>query len=189
MINGVAEKQAGLFEVGRAFDREGRPEDPESFETRRLAFAIAGQWRPHWSEPPERRAADFFDAKAIVERVVRPFADPDSLSWSPFEAEAYSPGAAALARTAAGQPVAVVGAVAENERDRRRMPPPVFAGELLLDAIPPAPAATKYRPDSPFPAIEADLSFAQPRELAWAEISRFVEEQRLPHLEIGRAHV
>jgi phenylalanyl-tRNA synthetase beta chain len=174
---------AGLFEIGRAFEREGRPEAPESFESRRLAFAIGGRWRSHWSEPPGRRAVDFFDAKGIVERLVLPFAAPEALSWTPIEAEAFSRGAASLARNAEGHPVAVVGALAEAERDRRRLPESVFAGELLLDGMPPAAAAPKFRPYSTFPAIEADLSFGQPRDLAWAEVERFVRAQKLAHLE------
>ncbi len=174
---------AGLFESGRAFEREGRPEASESFESRRLAFAIGGGWRSHWSEAPERRAVDFFDAKGIVERLVCPFVAPEALSWTPFEAEAFSRGAASLARNPEGHPVAVVGALAQAERERRRLPDSVFAGELLLDAIPPSAAASRFGPYSTFPAIEADLSFAQPRDLPWAEVERFVRAQRLADLE------
>jgi phenylalanyl-tRNA synthetase beta chain len=174
---------AGLFEVGRAFGREGTPETPESFESRRLAFAISGRWRAHWSEPPERRAADFFDARGILERLLRVFADPASLSWESFEAEAFSGGSAALVRDAGGRPIAVVGGLARAEREKRRLPEPVFAGEILLDAAGPPAPPPKFRAYSTFPAIEADLSFAQPRELSWAELEGFLRGQGLAHLE------
>jgi phenylalanyl-tRNA synthetase beta chain len=174
---------AGLFEIGRAFAREGRPETPESFESRRLAFALCGERRPHWSEPMASRRADFFDAKGIVERVVEPWIAAGTLSWSPLEAEGFARGAAALARSSTGAAVAVVGAVAEPERERRRLPEGVFAGEILLDAVPADAAAAKFRPFSVFPPIAADISFSQPRDLSWAEIERFVQGQAPKNLE------
>ncbi|HTO86072.1 MAG TPA: phenylalanine--tRNA ligase subunit beta [Thermoanaerobaculia bacterium] len=173
---------AGLFEIGRAFDREGRPEEPESFESRRLAFALCGEMRTHWSEPPATRNADFFDARGILERLLYPWMAPEALLWSPFDAEAFAPGAAALARSSSGAVLAVVGAVARAERERRRLPERVFAGEVVLAAIPPGPRAT-YRPYSVFPPIVADLSFAQRRELPWGDVDRFVLEQQLRNLE------
>lgn len=174
---------AGLFEVGRAFSQEGNPEAPESFESRRLAFAICGQQRPHWSEPHTRRAADFFDAKGIAERVLDSWIAPESISWSPLDANAFVGGAAALARAASGAALAVVGAVAAAEREKRRLAETVFAGEILLEAIPARAAAVTFQPFSGFPSIEADLSFAQRRDLPWEKVKRFVHEQRLANLE------
>jgi phenylalanyl-tRNA synthetase beta chain len=172
----------GLFEIGRAFACEGRPEAPESFESRRFAFAVCGEVRPHWSEPPAARRADFFDAKGIVERVLEPWTGPETLSWSPLDAEGFVRGAAALARPSSGAVLAVVGVVAHAEREKRRLPEAVFAGEILLEAIP-AQTAFAFRPYSAFPPIEADLSFAQRRELPWAAVERFVREQKLANLE------
>lgn len=177
---------AGLFEIGRAFSREGRPEAPESFESRRLAFAICGQVRPDWSEPPARRQADFFDAKGIAERLLDPLVEPESVSWSPLDADGFLRGAGALARSASGAALAVVGAIAAAEREKRRLPEAVFAGEILLDAIPARGAAAKFRPFSSFPPIEADLSFAQQRDLPWEKVERFVRDQRLGSLESFR---
>ncbi|MGH9368014.1 MAG: hypothetical protein ACRD3M_10115, partial [Thermoanaerobaculia bacterium] len=177
------QESAGLFEIGRAFGRQGRPEAPESFESRRLAFAISGQWRSHWSEPAFLRPADFFDARGITERLLGTWIAPECLSWSPFAAEGFARGAAALARTESGEAVAVVGAAAPAEREKRRLPESVFAGELVLGAAAARAAAVTYHPYSAFPAIEADLSFAQPRDLPWAELERFVRAQGLANLE------
>jgi phenylalanyl-tRNA synthetase beta chain len=177
---------AGIFEIGRAFGREGRPEAPESFESRRLAFALCGQARLHWSEPPASRAADFFDAKGIAERLLAPFAGPESLFWTPFEADGFARGAAALARSTAGVPLAVVGGIADSEREKRRLPETVFAGEVLLDAVPARAAGAAFRPFSGFPPVEADLSFSQPRDLPWVAIEEFVRAQKLENLEATR---
>ena len=177
------QSDAGLFEIGRAFSREGRPEAPESFESRRLAFAVCGQMRPHWSEPPGRRAADFFDAKGIIERVLDPWLEGESLVWSPLDADGFGRGAAALARTASGAVLAAVGAVGAAEREKRRLPEEVFAGEILLDAVPARGASVRFRPFSDFPSIDADLSFAQPRDLPWEKVERFVRDQKLANLE------
>lgn len=174
---------AGLFEIGRAFGRAGQPEAPESFEARRLAFAIAGSWRSDWSEPPARREADFFDAKAIAEAILAPFLAAESLVWAPFAADAFARGQAALAKNSADAVVAVVGAVSDAERESRRLPAAAFAGEILLDALLAAATPAKFRPYSEYPAIEADLSFVQRRDLPWAEIAWFARGQGLANLE------
>jgi len=174
---------AGLFEIGRAFSQEGRPDAPESFESRRLAFAICGEARPQWSEAAGRRAADFFDAKGIAERLLDPWIDPAALSWSPLDTDGFVAGASALARSASGSVLAVVGEVSASERERRRLPESVFAGELLLGAIPVGIAPATFRPYSELPSIQADLSFAQPRGLAWEKVERFVRDQKLANLE------
>ena len=73
----------GLFEVGRGFGATGESDRPESYESRRFAFAVAGELRPHWSVPEKLRSADFFDAKGLVERLLSPWIAPSDLSWKP----------------------------------------------------------------------------------------------------------
>jgi phenylalanyl-tRNA synthetase beta chain len=174
---------AGLFEIGRTFGREGDAEVPESFESRRLAFALCGQARPHWSEPPAARAADFFDAKGIAQRLLAPWAAPETLTWAPFESDGFARGAAALARSASGAALAVVGAIAGGEREKRHLAEGVFAGEILLDAIPAGASTASFRPYSAFPPVQADLSFAQRRDVPWAKVEKFVRAQGLADLE------
>ena len=174
---------AGLFEIGRAFGRPGEPSAPESFEARRLAFAIAGTWRTDWSEPPARRETDFFDAKGIAEAILAPFLSADALVWAPFAAPGFARGQAAVAKSPSDEVVAVVGAISDAEREKRRLPAAAFAGEILLDALPAAAPPAKFRPYTEFPAIEADLSFVQRRDLPWAELAWFVRGQGLAHLE------
>ncbi|MCA1610046.1 MAG: phenylalanine--tRNA ligase subunit beta [Acidobacteria bacterium] len=177
---------AALFEVGRAFGRaDGDPENPPSLESRRFAFALAGNVRSHWSAPGPTRAYDFFDAKGTVEKVVEPWIAAEDLCWRPAEMEAFARGAAAWVETSVGV-LGVVGLVSRSERERRSLPENVFAGELLIERIPSRPRMARFAPYSTFPSVEVDLSFAHPRALAWEEIAAFVRERALTDLESVR---
>ncbi|MFY9552938.1 MAG: phenylalanine--tRNA ligase subunit beta [Thermoanaerobaculia bacterium] len=172
-----------LFEIGRAFGGAGESDRPESYESRRFAFALAGERRGHWSVPEKLRDADFFDAKGSVETLVSPWIPAEELAWKPVNVAALTPGAAAAARTRSGKLVAIVGLVAGAERERRGLPVEVFAGEILVDALSGGARPFVFEPFSPLPPIEADLSFTQPKELAWEAIEAFVRGRRLENLE------
>jgi len=176
-------RQVGLFEVGRTFGAAGDPARPETFESRRFAFALGGDVRPHWSAPVASRAADFFDAKGLFERMIEPWIAPEDLVWRPFGAEAFFAGAAARCETAAGDLLGVVGIAGDAEREKRRLPEGVCAGEILVGAIPRGQRAVRFRSYSAFPAIVADLSFAHPRDLAWVKIDRLARGLALANLE------
>ena len=177
-----------LFEIGRAFGAAGEPDRPETFESRRLAFAAAGERRSHWSVPERLRAADFFDAKGLFERIVEPWIDPRELAWRPLRVAAFAPGAAAAAEAPGGVLLGVVGLVAEEERRRRDLGAPVYAGELLLSALPAEPRAYDYREAPLHPSVVADLTFAQDRDLAWAAVAEFVRRRGVENLESFRCH-
>jgi phenylalanyl-tRNA synthetase beta chain len=177
-----------LFEVGRAFGAAGDADRPESFESRRLAFATAGERRGHWSTPEPQRAADFYDAKGLVERLVEPWIASSDLSWRPLRVGALAPGASAAVEGPGGVLLGVVGLVAEEERRRRDLGAPVFAGELLLGALPPEPRPYEFREAPLHPAVVADLTVAHGRDLEWARIREFVEGRRVPDLESFRCH-
>lgn len=172
-----------LFEVGRTFGAEGNPARPESFESRRFAFALGGESRSHWSVPIGSRDADFFDAKGLFERLLEPWIEPDGLTWKPFRADAFAPGAAARCETADGRLLGVAGVVSEAERARRRLPEGVCAAEILVEVIPASGRRVRHVASSAFPPIVADLSFAQPRELEWETLERFARELDLANLE------
>lgn len=172
-----------LFEVGRTFGAAGDPARPESFESRRFAFALGGETRSHWSVPAGSRGADFFDAKGLFERLLVPWVEPGSLEWKPFRADAFVTGAAARCESADGRLLGVAGVVSESERARRGLPEGVCAAEILVEAIPAAGRAVRHAASSAFPPIVADLSFAQPRELGWENLERFVRDLALADLE------
>jgi phenylalanyl-tRNA synthetase beta chain len=171
-----------LFEVGRTFGAAGDPARPESFESRRFAFALGGETRSHWSVPSSSRAADFFDAKGLFERLLEPWAEPGSLTWKPFHADAFVAGAAARCETSDGRLVGVAGVVSESERSRRRLPEGVSAAEILVEAVPPL-RRVRHVPSSAFPSIVADLSFSHARDLDWETLERAVSELAPANLE------
>lgn len=175
--------EVGLFEVGRAFGAAGESERPESYESRRFAFALAGERRSHWSVPEKLRPADFFDARGLVEALLEPWLDPEAIVWKAARMDAFTEGAGAVLRTAKGELLGIAGLVAREERARRDLTAPVFAAELLVDAIPPGGRPFRFRALPTMPAITADLSFAQPRDMAWDELAEFVRGRRLAHLE------
>jgi phenylalanyl-tRNA synthetase beta chain len=174
---------AGLFEIGRTFGAAGDPDRPESYESRRIAFALGGEWRPHWSLPEKLRAADFYDAKGIVERLLDPWIDAADLVWKHFDVDAFTPGAAATVETRSGELLGIVGLVSGTERERRSLSAPVFAGEIVIEAIVSTAPAFRYAEYSSLPGITADLSFRQPKETTWEQIGNFVRGLGLAHLE------
>jgi phenylalanyl-tRNA synthetase beta chain len=179
------EGTVALFEVGRVFDREGDPEDPPTFESRRFAFALCGDLRAHWSQPPSAARVDFFDAKGLIERLLSPWIEPDRLDWRPFTCPAFASGAAALVE-AEGSMIGVVGLLSRSERERRKLTEPAFAGELRVDHLPRRIEPAHFAPYSSFPPVEADLTFAQEKETSWGRVDALVRGSRLSHLESVR---
>jgi phenylalanyl-tRNA synthetase beta chain len=180
------ERVVGLFEVGRVFDRAGDPDDPPSFESRRAGFALAGDWRAHWSVSGRAQRADFSDAKGLVERLLEPWAAAPTLAWKPFACEAFTPGAAAAVEGSDGKILAVVGLVAASEREKRKTSEEIFVGEIVVEAIPARGSRARFAPYSAYPPIEADLSFAHARTRPWSEVEAFVRTRGLAHLEAVR---
>ncbi|HSD71934.1 MAG TPA: phenylalanine--tRNA ligase subunit beta [Thermoanaerobaculia bacterium] len=176
-------RQVRLFEIGRAFGVPGDPSRPETFESRRFAFALGGEARTHWSVPAATRTTDFFDAKGLFERLLEPWLSDEELVWRPFAAPAFVPGAAARCETADGQLIGVVGVVGDAEREKRRLPEGVSAGEVLVESIPRERRPVRFRSYSAFPPIVADLSFSQPRSISWEAIEEFARGLGLTDLE------
>jgi phenylalanyl-tRNA synthetase beta chain len=176
-------ESVGLFEIGRAFGSAGASDRPESYESRRFVFALAGERRAHWSVPEKIRGADFFDAKALVERLVAPWIPAGELVWKPASIPAFTPRASAIAHTRSGEIVAVAGLVSEAERERRTITAPVFAGEILVDALPLEGRPFAFEPFSSFPPITADLTFLQRRDVPWQRVEECVRNLGLADLE------
>jgi phenylalanyl-tRNA synthetase beta chain len=173
----------GLFEIGRAFGSPGESDRPESYESRRFAFALAGEWRSHWSTPPGLRPADFFDVKGLFERLVSRWVREDELAWRPVAIQAFTPRSAATCHARSGELLGVAGLVAGVERERRGLSLPVFAGEILVDALPLEDLSFAYRDFSALPAVTADLSFDHARSLAWSAVEEAVSAAALKDLE------
>ena len=180
-------RQVALFEVGRAFGSEGDPARPETFESRRFAFTLGGESRPHWTVPADSRGSDFYDAKGLFERLVERWIAPEALVWKPFAAPGFVKGAAARCDTEGGVLLGVAGLVGKAEREKRRLPDGVSAAEILVDAIPEA-RAVRFRSFSHFPPIVADLSFSHPAAVSWESIDGFARGLGLANLESFRLY-
>jgi phenylalanyl-tRNA synthetase beta chain len=179
---------AAVFEIGRAFGEDGDVDRPESFESRRFAFALAGEVRSHWSVPERLRGADFFDAKGVVERLLAAWLPSSALRWKPVAVHGMTPGASATFETRAGRLLGLVGTVSIGERQRRDLPVPAFAGEILIGRIPSERRLFAYREFSTLPSITADLSFTQPKDLSWEAVETLVRDARLHSLESLACH-
>lgn len=180
------QRDVALFEVGRVFDRDGNPDEPASFESRRFAFVLAGEPRAHWSASGASSArADFFDAKGLAERLLSPWVNAATLTWKPFSCDAFAAGAAALVQTSDGATLGVVGLLSRSEREKRKLAEDVFAGELRVEAVPLA-RAERFEAYSSYPPIEADLTFAQEKRTGWDEIERVIGAAKLADLESVR---
>ncbi|HEY1433818.1 MAG TPA: phenylalanine--tRNA ligase subunit beta [Thermoanaerobaculia bacterium] len=177
--------EVALFELGRAFGAAGESDRPESYESRRFAFALAGERRPHWSVPEKGRSADFFDARGLVETLLAPWVAAADLAWRPARIAAFTEGATATVESRSGL-LGIVGLVSGAERERRGLTAAVFAGELIVAAIPAGARDFRFVEAPALPAIAADLSFVQPRTLSWDQIADFVRASRLAHLEAFR---
>nr|MDQ5873634.1 hypothetical protein [Acidobacteriota bacterium] len=132
------------------------------------------------------RATDFYDAKGLFESLVRRWIPPEALAWKPFAAPAFVTGAAARCETDAGVLIGVVGVVGKAEREKRRLPEGVSAGEILVDAIPREARPVRFQSFSLFPPIVSDLSFSHPASIAWEAFDRFARELGLANLESFR---
>ncbi|MEP6994367.1 MAG: phenylalanine--tRNA ligase subunit beta [Acidobacteriota bacterium] len=179
---------AALFEVGRAFGEAGDPDLPESYESRRFAFALAGEYRGHWSIPEVHRTADFFDAKGLIEALLAPWLPASALAWKPLQVQALIPGACATVETRSGVLLGVAGQVSGPERQKRDLPAAAFAGEILIQRIPTDEHPFEYREFSTLPVVTADISFSQPKDLSWESIEALVREASLENLESLTCH-
>jgi phenylalanyl-tRNA synthetase beta chain len=179
---------AALFEIGRAFGEAGETDRPESYESRRFAFALAGEVRSHWSIPEKLRGADFFDARGLVERLLAPWLPGSALRWKPVSVQGLTAGAAATVETRAGRLLGLVGTVSIGERQSRDLTVPAFAGELLVARIPSERRLLAYRDFSTLPSVTSDVSFSHPKELAWESIETLVRDARLKNLESLSCH-
>ena len=109
---------------------------------------------------------------------------PAGLAWTPVSVEGFTPRAAAVCHAPAGGLLAAAGLVSGPEREHRGIHVPVFAGEILVAALPDERPAFEFAAFSTQPGIAADLvGFWRPRELTWAKVEEFVLARALDGLE------
>lgn len=140
-----------LFEIGACFS-------PAKGEGHRLAFVLAGSGTPeYWGGG--QRAADFFDAKGMVERIGQALRLP--VTFTDATASYLAPGRAA-ACTVGTTPVGVVGQLNPTQFQGRGLAESdeIYAAELDLGALERlAPEAdTQVEAIPRFPSIVRDIS-------------------------------
>jgi phenylalanyl-tRNA synthetase beta chain len=125
-----------------------------------------------------------WDVLDVLDRVARRLAPPDDTSWrlerTAVVRDGFHPG-----RTAAlllqGQEIGIVGQLHPAEADRRDLPEPVVAGELLLEPFlavtpegghRPIPARTLVR----HPAMNVDVALVAEDTVSYATLERTVRD-------------
>lgn len=145
-----------LFEVGRVFFRRapgGFPDEPT-----RAAFAWAGSARPgHWSEP--RRGVDLYDAKGIIETLLREFASDLDWTAEPAGLPALHPGRSVAFMGAGDSLLACCGEIHPDLARRLDLPAVIVLGEVDLSALAaPNRGRVRYRAIPRLPSVRRDLS-------------------------------
>jgi phenylalanyl-tRNA synthetase beta chain len=156
-----------LFEIGTRFSRHG--------ESRSLGLAWAGLATPdHWSG--DRRDADFFDLKGVVETIGAQF-DADLTMDVPIEGsvphQVLVPGRAAVVRRDS-EVIGWIGQLHASIADAHEVPANdvVWAGELDLDRLAPAGVRTAKRaaPLPRFPSAARDIALLVDESLSAAKV-------------------
>ena len=147
-------RDLGVFEIGRVFG-EARP---LPHEERRLGVLLHGSVATRRLASDERRAANFFDAKGIVEAIGRRL--ECALEIAAGETPSYlHPGQSALVR-ANGQTIGSLGAVHPDVAAQHELREAAVLLEIALDGILGlVPSARRLASLARFPAVSRDLSF------------------------------
>ncbi len=163
-----------LFEIGARFSRA-------SGERQSLACAWTGlAASEHWSGTA--RDVDFFDMKAVVERVCEVVGV--AVDTTPHQARWLVPGRSA-AMTANGTPIGVLGQLARDVTDAHGLPgDPVYVADIDLDALEEAGASRQVRiePLPRYPSVTRDISVLVDDTLPAAAVRQTVRDAAPPAL-------
>jgi phenylalanyl-tRNA synthetase beta chain len=163
-----------LFEIGARFSRA-------SGERRALACAWTGlAASEHWSGTG--REVDFFDMKAVVERVCE--VAGVAVDTTPHQARWLVPGRSA-AITANGTPIGILGQLARDVADAHGLPgDPVYVADIDLDALDEAGAGRQVRiePLPRYPSVTRDISVLVDDTLPAAAVRETVRDAAPPTL-------
>jgi phenylalanyl-tRNA synthetase beta chain len=158
-----------LFEIGARFTRSGG-------ERRTVACAWTGLGAPeHWSGTG--RPVEFFDIKAVVERVCQAIGGDVHVAASTRAWLAAGRSADVMAN---GTAVGVMGQLSTSVADAHGLPgsDPVYVAEIDLDRLEQIAAGRIVRvvPLPRYPSVTRDISVLVPDSLTSAEIRRTIRE-------------
>jgi phenylalanyl-tRNA synthetase beta chain len=160
-------RDVGIFEMGRVF----LPGPGAPIEERRLGLLISGGATPHWSE--RRRAADFFDAKGVLEVLARRIGRFDFQAGEAVPSHLHPGKAARILWN--GHDLGYLGALHPDAAQTWELREETLVAELNLEPIFAAPLpARRFEPLSRFPAVTRDVSIVCDETLRAAELERIV---------------
>ena len=163
-----------LFEIGARFSRE-------SGECRALACAWTGlAASEHWSG--SGREVDFFDMKAVVERVCE--VAGVAVETTPHQARWLVPGRSA-AVSVNGVRIGLLGQLTRDLTDAHGLPAdPVYVADIDLDALDQAGAGRQVRvePLPRYPSITRDISVLVDDTLTATDVRRTIRDAAPPTL-------
>jgi phenylalanyl-tRNA synthetase beta chain len=157
-----------VFEMGRVFGETAQGPGEES----RVAVLLSGPMSSHWKS--ERRLADFYDAKGVVELLGRRLGI-GSFSFEPAGAPGFlHPGKAAVV-SLDGQPRGYVGSLHPDVAEGWELRDEAVVAELELAVLTAATAPVRVRPIPRSPAVARDLSVIADESVPAAEIEARVQ--------------
>lgn len=146
---------ARLFEVGPIV-RRATGVNTDHAEPTYAAGILAGRARG-WLKPEE--PLDFFDAKRIVEDLLRGLGVAEAAYAAPAAAPYFHPGVSAELRLPGGQPIGALGELHPILARRMGLEAPAFYFEVCIDLVAGARAPVRSAPPPRFPAVTRDVSF------------------------------
>ena len=156
-----------IFELGRVF----LPSSGAPVEERRLGLLITGAATTHWSE--RRRAADFFDAKGILEVLARRVGRFEFQAGNGLPPHVHPGKAARILWN--GKDLGYVGALHPDAAEEWEAREETLVAELSLEPILAAsPAPPRFEPMSRFPAVARDISIVCDDSASAADLERTV---------------
>ncbi len=152
-----------VFEMGRVFGNT----PPGLAEESRVAVLLAGAMSPHWKS--ERRAADFYDGKGVVELLGRRLG-LGSFSFEPDGAPGFLHPVKAAVVSLDGQARGYVGCLHPDVAEAWELRDEAVVAELELGVLTAPRPPVRVRPLPRSPAVERDLSVIADRVAAASEI-------------------
>ncbi|OLN22644.1 phenylalanine--tRNA ligase subunit beta [Domibacillus antri] len=163
---------AALYETGSVYLNEGENVQPK--EEERLAGVITGMWHEHlWQG--EKKAADFFTVKGIVEGLAARIGLADRLTFQKSAPEGFHPGRTAEVLLDA-EPIGVVGQLHPSlakEMDLKE----AYLFELKLDMLLNADREDlSYVPIPRFPSIGRDIALVVESTVEAASLETVIKQ-------------
>ena len=179
----VQQTDLRIFEIGKIFLKVNSEQSfiPGYTEKEHLIFALTGYHYPkHWGV--KRRPYDFFDAKGMLEHLIKLLHLAD-VQLRPFVDLPFYYTGNALQAVWNDEEIGSVGELHPDLLRRTEIQQPVFIGLLYLDKIASIPRRQpRYTPVSAFPTVERDLAFIVDAVIPAGDIEAVIRQSAGPFL-------